>query len=198
MLLSMKRFANSNNTRWNIHLVFTRFSHDIKIHRVNLYESIKTIFFFSSLPVLHFFVFSKLSIWETDVVIYAYTIRMITVKHKILANVQLCSLNNKHMFLIHNHILHNKNTQCHERCYYTRRISINWCFVWHVSLPFTTTPDSKVHGANMRPTWVLSAPNGPHCGPMNLAIRGPLFKCSLIRLWFKREHPISCRLFLFE
>ena len=31
-------------------------------------------------------------------------------------------------------------------------------------------PDSKVHGANMRPTWVLSTPGGPHVGPMNLAI----------------------------
>ena len=37
----------------------------------------------------------------------------------------------------------------------------------------TTTynnPDSKVHGANMGPTWVLSSPGGPHVGPMNLAI----------------------------
>ena len=32
-------------------------------------------------------------------------------------------------------------------------------------------PDSKVHMANMGPTWVLSAPDGPHVGPMNLAIR---------------------------
>ena len=41
-------------------------------------------------------------------------------------------------------------------------------------------PDSKVHGANMGPTWVLSAPNGPHVGPMNLVIRG----CSLVSvLW---------------
>ena len=31
-------------------------------------------------------------------------------------------------------------------------------------------PDSKVHGANMGPIWVLSAPDGPHVGPMNLAI----------------------------
>ena len=31
-------------------------------------------------------------------------------------------------------------------------------------------PDSKVHGANMGPTWVLSAPDGTHDGPMNLAI----------------------------
>ena len=34
-------------------------------------------------------------------------------------------------------------------------------------------PDSKVHGANMGPTWVLSAPDGPHVGPKNLAIRRP-------------------------
>ena len=32
-------------------------------------------------------------------------------------------------------------------------------------------PDSKVHRANMGPTWVLSAPDGPHVGPMNLAIK---------------------------
>ena len=31
-------------------------------------------------------------------------------------------------------------------------------------------PDSKVHVAYMGPTWVLSAPGGPHVGPMNLAI----------------------------
>ena len=31
-------------------------------------------------------------------------------------------------------------------------------------------PDNKVHGAIMGPTWVLSAPDGPHVGPMNLAI----------------------------
>ena len=36
-------------------------------------------------------------------------------------------------------------------------------------------PDSKVHGTNMGPTWVLSAPDGPHVGPMNLVIRGDLF-----------------------
>ena len=32
-------------------------------------------------------------------------------------------------------------------------------------------PDSKVHGANMGPTWVLSVPDGPHVGTMDLAIR---------------------------
>ena len=33
-------------------------------------------------------------------------------------------------------------------------------------------PDSKVHGANMGPNWVLSASDRPIVGPMNLAIRG--------------------------
>ena len=35
-------------------------------------------------------------------------------------------------------------------------------------------PDNKVHGANMGPTWVLSTPDGPHVGPMNLAFREDL------------------------
>ena len=32
-------------------------------------------------------------------------------------------------------------------------------------------PDSKVHGANMEPTWVISAPDGLHVGRRNLVIR---------------------------
>ena len=40
-------------------------------------------------------------------------------------------------------------------------------------------PDNKVHGVNMGPTWVLAAPDGPHIGPMNLAIRAAW--------WFERE-----------
>ena len=32
-------------------------------------------------------------------------------------------------------------------------------------------PDSKVHVTHLGPTWVLSAPVGPHVVPMNLAIR---------------------------
>ena len=34
-----------------------------------------------------------------------------------------------------------------------------------------TNPDSKIHAANMGPTWVLAAPGGPHVDPMNLVIR---------------------------
>ena len=31
-------------------------------------------------------------------------------------------------------------------------------------------PDSKVHGANMGPSWGRQDPGGPHVGPMNFAI----------------------------
>ena len=34
-------------------------------------------------------------------------------------------------------------------------------------------PDIKVHGANMGPNWILSAPDGPHVGPINLVIGEP-------------------------
>ena len=36
-------------------------------------------------------------------------------------------------------------------------------------------PDSKVHGANMGPIWVLSAPDGPHVGPWTLPSGFPLW-----------------------
>ena len=41
-------------------------------------------------------------------------------------------------------------------------------------------PDNKVHGANMGPTWVLSAPDEPHDGHINLAIREAyVFICTI-------------------
>ena len=36
-------------------------------------------------------------------------------------------------------------------------------------------PDSKIHGAYMRPTWGRQDPGGPLVGPMNLAIREVLW-----------------------
>ena len=45
----------------------------------------------------------------------------------------------------------------------------------------TEYPASKVHGANMGPTWVLSAPDGLHVGPMNLALR--VFQVIHYLLW---------------
>ena len=46
--------------------------------------------------------------------------------------------------------------------------------VWsglHVEL-YWHNPDSKVHGANMGPTWGRQDPGGPRVGPMNFAIWG--------------------------
>ena len=37
-------------------------------------------------------------------------------------------------------------------------------------------PDSKVHGANMGPIWGQQDPDGPHVGPMNLAIWVHIYK----------------------
>ena len=52
-----------------------------------------------------------------------------------------------------------------ELCIFSRRAN---------GLPGVILPDSKVHGANMGPTWVLSAPCGPHVGPINLAVRAAI------------------------
>ena len=50
---------------------------------------------------------------------------------------------------------------------------LNRChIVWTNLMPRSwILSDSKVHGANMGPTWVLSVPDGPNVGPINLAIR---------------------------
>ena len=45
---------------------------------------------------------------------------------------------------------------------------LSYAFIQPTRLSFT--PDSKVHWANMGPTWVLLAPDGPHVAPMNLAM----------------------------
>ena len=39
-------------------------------------------------------------------------------------------------------------------------IALKYCYIKVNFLQ--NTPDSKVHGANMGHTWVLSAPDGPH------------------------------------
>ena len=41
----------------------------------------------------------------------------------------------------------------------------------HLSSSFWGAPESKNYGANMGPTWVLSAPDGLHVGPKNLGIK---------------------------
>ena len=55
------------------------------------------------------------------------------------------------------------------------KLEFSWTIItWqetHISAILILNTDSKVHGAKMRSTWVLSGPEGPHVGPMNLAIR---------------------------
>ena len=51
---------------------------------------------------------------------------------------------------------------------------IKWRYIRYDNMIWphiTDKQENKVHGANMGPTWALSAPDGPHGGPMNLAIR---------------------------
>ena len=47
--------------------------------------------------------------------------------------------------------------------------------------PLFKLPESKVHGANMRPTWALSVPDGPHVGPMNLALKAVVVTSSPVQ-----------------
>ena len=42
----------------------------------------------------------------------------------------------------------------------------------YIQIDPLATPDSKVHGANMRPIWGRQDPGGPHVGPMNFAVWG--------------------------
>ena len=71
------------------------------------------------------------------------------------------------------------------KCFYVIIRSLN---------PLHSNPDSKVHGANMGPSWVLSAPDGPHVGPMNIVIKDILVKCGIINCLFInswRRHDIE-------
>ena len=52
-------------------------------------------------------------------------------------------------------------------------------------------PDNNVHGANMGPTWVRSAPGGPHIGLMNLAIWGGYYNVYNGYLGVKRHRHVK-------
>ena len=64
---------------------------------------------------------------------------------------------------------------------YSLNVSTSLICCWHPWFDLRTcnhSPDNKVHGTNMGPTWVLSAPDRSHVGPMNLAIRVSIYTCS--------------------
>ena len=56
---------------------------------------------------------------------------------------------------------------------------------------FQLNPDSKVHGANMGPTWVLSAPDGPHVRPMNLVIREVSLICIFDEYKYRQQSNVG-------
>ena len=66
---------------------------------------------------------------------------------------------------------------------------IKGCFELRVR-PFFS--DNKVHGANMGPTWVLSAPDGPHFGLMNLDIRVVISEVVLLTFAVDRGRQWPC------
>ena len=82
----------------------------------------------------------------------------------------LCEAKNKHKSLWSDQTRQHKplNKHFREHCCWSNTMVYRSCRdVETNSYP----PDSKVRGANMGPTWVLSAPDGPHVSPTNLAIK---------------------------
>ena len=67
-----------------------------------------------------------------------------------------------------------------------------WCYLTCV-LTEKHIPDNKVNGVNMGPTWVLSAPDGPHAGPMNFTIRDITKKAIL--MWMQ-DITQKCNVFV--
>ena len=63
-------------------------------------------------------------------------------------------------------------------CHLSNSIELCAMVNFAVGKPLLTIPDSKVHWANMGPTWTLPAPDGPHVGPMNLAFRDIILQWS--------------------
>ena len=73
---------------------------------------------------------------------------------------------------------------------YTKKMSLTLqgvgTLMWHQDIP-----DSKVHGTNMGPTWVLSVPDGTHVGPMNLAIRDVFSSTTALRIYASLDQDRS-------
>ena len=63
------------------------------------------------------------------------------------------------------------------------------CLTFNMGIPLHGNLDSNVHGANMGPNWVLSAPGGSHVGPMNLVIweDGLYIETGLCSSWWHQD-----------
>ena len=90
----------------------------------------------------------------------------------------------------HNELTTAIRIQCHFQISLTLNIGSGNGLLLSVNKPLLglilSNPDSKVHRAIMGPTWVLSAPDRPHDGPMNLAIREALW-CQMSSPGHKNE-----------
>ena len=55
---------------------------------------------------------------------------------------------------------------------------------------FHFKPDNKVHRANIEPIWGRQDPGGPHVGPMNFVIWGPLAPFERVKVdnWCQKKH----------
>ena len=95
---------------------------------------------------------------------------------------------------LHKRAVMRKAFPCHGiygRCPFIAGPSLVVIVTWHAYFhTIRSVPDSKVHEANMGPTCVLSAPDGQHVGPMNLAIRGVPGACITTAVW-RCSTPIS-------
>ena len=98
----------------------------------------------------------------------------------LLTHWRYCSLalSHRHVIWSHTNSRNSKqnNVLCHDNSCTCGHIEVVDSIKMITMSPLVN-PDSKVHGANMGPTWVLSAPDGPHVGPMNLAMKwAPFFR----------------------
>ena len=104
--------------------------------------------------------------WSWQREIFQLLLENATAPHHVnaLCNMRTCSIHNTNLTKLQIQQFVGKHLICWSQ-FILLSLTISNDFAWSIS------PDSKVHGANMGPTWVLSAPDGPHVGPMNLAIR---------------------------
>ena len=79
------------------------------------------------------------------------------------------------------------------------------CSRFSVVMDACSSPDNKVHGANMGPLWGRQDPGGPHVGPMNFAILELIrsftqYTCShscILQCWVRYYFTNSLGLHLF-
>ena len=74
--------------------------------------------------------------------------------------------------------------------------TIKLWFAYPVISPLIEVPDSKVHGASMGATWVLSAPDGPHVGFMGFLHQTTYCKSAYIEIHCCRVLGVSSLSFL--